>query len=239
MLHIILGILKVIGIIIGVILLLLCTVLLSILFVPLRYRAEAVKEPEQADVKLRVTWFLRAVSVLLYADVTGVLSVTVRLFGIRFPLNAKKRRRSAGKKSIREKGQEWTEEGIAEISDAEASTVKIQAIPEKEKVLEETRDISQPQKTAEKSESTEDAQGDISEEDEVQEDLAESIQKQKRRLYKKIRCKIRAVCDKIKKVTEAMRHLIHCLKILHIQAKDSERCFVNRKSLYSWLENTK
>lgn len=214
MLHIILGILKVIGIIIGVILLLLCTVLLSILFVPLRYRAEAVKEPEQADVKLRVTWFLRAVSVLLYADVTGVLSVTVRLFGIRFPLNAKKRRRSVGKKSIREKGQEWTEEGIAEISDAEASTVKIQAIPEKEKVLEETRDISQPQKTAEKSESTEDAQGDISEEDEVQEDLAESIQKQKRRVYKKIRCKIRAVCDKIKKVTEAMRHLIHRLKML-------------------------
>lgn len=84
MLHIILGILKVIGIIIGVILLLLCTVLLSILFVPLRYRAEAVKEPEQADVKLRVTWFLRAVSVLLYADVTGVLSVMYVCSGYAF-----------------------------------------------------------------------------------------------------------------------------------------------------------
>lgn len=214
MLHIILGILKVIGIIIGVILLLLCTVLLSILFVPLRYRAEAVKGPEQADVKLRLTWLLRAVSVLLYADVTGALAVTVRLFGIRFPLNAKKRGRSAGtKKRVREKGQERSEEGIAELSDAEASTAKIQPVPEKEKVSEETRDISQPQKMAEESEDTEAAQGDISEEDEAQEDLAESIQKQKRRVYKKIRCKIRAVCDKIKKVTEAMRHLIRRLKM--------------------------
>lgn len=194
MLHIILGILKVIGIIIGIVLLLLCTVLLSIVFVPVRYRMEAVKEPERADVKLRVTWLLHAVSVLLYADVTGAVSVTVRLFGIHLPLHGEKGRKNAetGKRG-RGRRKKRAEE-IRDVSEAEAPTEEILDISEAETPTEEIRGISERKRE--------------------DEDSAEIPETQKISVYEKIRCKIQAFCDKIKKVTEAVRHFLCCLKML-------------------------
>lgn len=247
MLHIILGILKVIGIIIGVVLLLLCTVLLSIVFVPVRYRMEAVKEPERTDVKLRVTWLLHAVSVLLYADVTGAVSVTVRLFGIHLPLHGEKGRKNAetGKRG-RGRRKKRAEESIPEISKAETRaeeirensetetltgeirdvsetkdpTEEILDISEAEAPIEEVQDISEAETPTEeiqdisKAETpTEEIRG-ISETKREDEDSAEIPETQKISVYEKIRCKIQAVCDKIKKVTEAVRHFLCCLKML-------------------------
>ncbi len=194
MLHIILGILKVIGIIIGVVLLLLCTVLLSIVFVPVRYRMEAVKEPERTDVKLRVTWLLHVVSVLLYADVTGAVSVTVRLFGIHLPLHGEKGRKNTGRGKRGRGRRKKKAEEIRDVSEAEAPTEEILDISETETPTEEIRGISETKREDESS--------------------AEILGTQKISVYEKIRCKIQAVCDKIKKVTEAVRRFLCRLKML-------------------------
>lgn len=85
MLHIILGILKIIGIIIGIILLLLLAVFLAVVFVPVRYRLQAVKEENRLGGEARISWLLHIISVVIsfHADTGG--AVTVRLFGIRLP----------------------------------------------------------------------------------------------------------------------------------------------------------
>ena len=63
MLHILLLILKIIGIVLLVILGLLLAAVLLVLLVPLRYRLEGSWHGEPAG-KVRVTWLLHAVSVL-------------------------------------------------------------------------------------------------------------------------------------------------------------------------------
>lgn len=191
MLHIILGILKVIGIIIGVVLLLLCTVLLSIAFVPVRYRMEAVKEQERTDVKLRATWLLHAVSVLLYTDAAGAVSVTVRLFGIQLPLHREKGGRSAGSgKRGRGRRKKQAEESVPEISKAETRAEEIWENSETETLTEEIRDVSEAEATT------------------------EFPKTKKIPVHEKIRCKIQAVCDKIKKAAEAVRRFFDRLKLL-------------------------
>lgn len=62
MLHIILAILKIVGILLAVLLLLVLLVVCSVLFVPLRYRVSAAKDAEGVRAQGRVSWLLRAVS---------------------------------------------------------------------------------------------------------------------------------------------------------------------------------
>lgn len=62
MLHIILAILKIVGILLAVLLLLVLLVVCSALFVPLRYRVSAAKDAEGIRAQGRVSWLLRAVS---------------------------------------------------------------------------------------------------------------------------------------------------------------------------------
>ncbi len=78
MLHILLLILKIIGIVLLVILGLLLAAVLLVLLVPLRYRLEGSWHGEPAG-KVRVTWLLHAVSVL--ASYENGLDITAKLFG--------------------------------------------------------------------------------------------------------------------------------------------------------------
>lgn len=86
MLHIILGILKVIGIVIGILLLLVLAAVMALVFVPVRYQVEVVRQAERTGGKVRVSWLLRIISVAVSADLPGKPEIAVRLFGIRLPL---------------------------------------------------------------------------------------------------------------------------------------------------------
>lgn len=97
MLHIILGILKVIFILIGIVLGLILGVVLIALFVPVRYRVQAVKDDGQLQAQARITFLLRILSVRITAGRGEAPGIAVRVFGILLPLfgnrKPKKRRR--------------------------------------------------------------------------------------------------------------------------------------------------
>ncbi len=86
MLHMILGILKIIGILLGMAVLLLLAVLLALLFVPVRYRLAAKVQPERYEFSLRGSWLLHIVSASVTADPVRGRVIAIRLFGIRLPL---------------------------------------------------------------------------------------------------------------------------------------------------------
>lgn len=97
MLHIILGILKVIFILIGIVLGLILGVVLIALFVPVRYRVQAVKDAGRLQAQARITFLLRILSVRITAGRGEAPGIAVRVFGILLPLfgnrKPKKRRR--------------------------------------------------------------------------------------------------------------------------------------------------
>ena len=109
MLHIILAILKIVGILLAVLLFLVLLVVCSVLFVPLRYRVSAAKDAEGIRAQGRVSWLLRAVSatVELHDGKPG-LKVRILFFKKNFlpdqgqppDEKRKKRRKKAQRKQI-------------------------------------------------------------------------------------------------------------------------------------------
>lgn len=81
MLQLILGILKVTGILLLAVLLLLVLALLSLLFVPVRYEAEGKKKQDALAARLKVSWMFRALSVSA-AYLEGKIRIKIRVLGI-------------------------------------------------------------------------------------------------------------------------------------------------------------
>lgn len=90
MLHIILGILKIIGILLGILLLLLLAIMLAVLFAPVQYRVQAEKQGERLQAGIKVSWLLHIVSASLSVDMQEGQNIVIRLFGIPLPLFGKK-----------------------------------------------------------------------------------------------------------------------------------------------------
>lgn len=182
MFHIILTILKVIGIIIGCILGLLLLILLSILFVPIRYKSEGVFQNEK-HVSFRVSWFLHLISFRLrYKD--GKLDYGARLLGISVPIEklldiGKEKAKSAGRKTSK-KAEDITEEDTYEIG------------RDVEKQVEEQQDIK-----SEEHEITEKV-AEPTEEPKSQQPEEEIGKDQKVSFYKKIKLQIRKIHLKFK-----------------------------------------
>ncbi|MCD7819014.1 MAG: hypothetical protein LUH07_08180, partial [Lachnospiraceae bacterium] len=63
MLRLILGILKIIGILFLVLVLLVLILILAVLFVPVRYRLAAVHTEQDSRAELRITWLLHLISI--------------------------------------------------------------------------------------------------------------------------------------------------------------------------------
>lgn len=83
MLHIILGILKFIGIIVAAILLLVAAVILSVVFVPVRYHGTAKKTPEHTEGEIRLSWLLHMVTFYLTINLEQKKPVWIlRIFGM-------------------------------------------------------------------------------------------------------------------------------------------------------------
>lgn len=86
MLHIILGILKGIGILLAAVILLLLLIFLVLLFVPVRYKGTVTKTSEIIAAQIRVTWFFHLILVMLSYDHRERRPVfEIRIFGMTIP----------------------------------------------------------------------------------------------------------------------------------------------------------
>lgn len=122
MLHIILGILKVIFILIGIVLGLILGVVLIALFVPVRYRVQAVKDNGRLQAQARITFLLRILSVRITAGRGEAPGIAVRVFGILLPLFGnrkpkKRRRRSAPSRESADSSGDGNAGSIDEVYD--------------------------------------------------------------------------------------------------------------------------
>ncbi len=68
MLHIILGVLEILGILFLALILLLLLILLAVVFVPLRYRLQVTQTPDRQHGEVRLTWLLHLVSFSAFYD---------------------------------------------------------------------------------------------------------------------------------------------------------------------------
>lgn len=158
MLHILLLILKIIGIVLLCILGVLILGLVCALFVPVRYRIEAVRREGEGDppvaVTVKVTWLLHVVNVLV--RFAGSLSVRARLtvFTVfRLPKREKRGGRTKSRKAgkDRKKGSEQTTgtddaegEGVTDASGRETA-VKTEADLNDRETKAESRNAGQTQ----------------------------------------------------------------------------------------------
>ncbi len=98
MLHIILGILKVIGILLGFLLLFLLVLLFVVLFCSVRYQVQAEKQAGRTEGKVKISWLFRVVSVTFSVDHSRRFLLAIRLFGMRLPIPGNKKVRKAQKR---------------------------------------------------------------------------------------------------------------------------------------------
>lgn len=127
MLHIILGILKVIGILLLAIIGLLLLMILALLFVPVQYRFAGKKLEKVLEGQVSVSWLFRIIG--LSAEYSGKqLIVKLKLFGFALKRFGEekdtKKKKKSGRKSVRKKHfietetEEFPEESFEEEADA-------------------------------------------------------------------------------------------------------------------------
>lgn len=213
--HIIVLILKIIGISLLAILCLLLLLLLLALFVPVRYRAEGKKQEELAF-RMRITWLLHMVSVPLVYE-KGKLSLRFKLFG--FPIKdflAEEKEEQAKEEEVRsdeEAGRERKSgEGdntAKEESEPEDRSAEFQENTEKGSWDKPEKDSAKDKNVCLKNK----APGDkIEEKDNSFQDYTETAVSKKKKFslprifrgiwekLKKLKYTIRSFCDKIRAV---------------------------------------
>lgn len=211
MLHVILFLLKIIGIFLAALLGLLLLILLLLLFVPVRYRGRLQKEGELA-VRTRVSWFLHVVSVPISFQ-KGVLSVKIKLFGITVKnLTEDEEEIRRDTKELSRRTKDAAKEEEEQIEKAEGAGMEPKAnLAEEVRERPEPEDGEHPPKEEEAAD--EDAGDPWEEEPDKNEDEKESrikriLQKIKaffRKLFsfwekmKNLKYTFRRFCDKIKR----------------------------------------
>lgn len=142
MLRVILGILKITGILLLAVLLLILAVLLAILFVPVRYRLSAVHTETETKGEVRVTWLLKLLSVRLAYDMAQKEKLLqIRIIGIPFEsitrffgkiekAAGRKKKRRADRKKDRKQPENQPE--MPELPDGEAPEPEVSELPDGE-----------------------------------------------------------------------------------------------------------
>lgn len=99
MIHSLLLCLKIIGIVLGIAVAIVLFLLLAILFIPIRYKAEASYEKEELRASAKIYWFLSIVHVIIYYEENA--NYVIRIFGIPVynDLKVQKRKQKRQKKT--------------------------------------------------------------------------------------------------------------------------------------------
>ena len=218
MLHILLLVLKIIGIIIAAILGILVLLLCIVLFVPFRYEIKGRSEGDAPSLKgkIKVTWLLH----LFRADV--YYKDQKLIWRIRFAFW----KRMAGKKG-----------GIQNENEEEKGHQISENVGEKPEEVKSSESIQEEFKEAE--EDLEEAVEAISSDAEEHEENSEKVKKKRdgllqkiQTLIKKIKCTIQGLCDKIKLLTEKKDKLTQFVQDeSHIRAYESVK-----KELFWYLK---
>lgn len=187
MLHILLTILKVIGIIILVLISLVILIIAAILFVPIRYSIDAVydRKVKNLDFKIKITYLLHLISVkYIYKDDDGL---SIKIFGIKthfFDKEAKAMEEKLNKET------KMFEKMSSEIKDNMSETPKAY---EQLKKIDEERD-----RLAENVNKKEENIENNNKDNDTEENTEEFIKVEKQNIFSRIYSKIKAIIIKIK-----------------------------------------
>ena len=224
MLSVLLGILKVIGLILLWILIIVFALLLIILLVPIRYRVDGVLQSEgRKDAAVKVTWLLHAVSFTLFIKDKGV-STLIRIFGI--PLGNKKEedgsgdsedndkkkkkkkkpKKKAKKKSGKKKKKRNRPESKAEEQKPEVKTEsvkpedkKTENVKQEEKKTREVKEtVSQPAVSSKTASASSSGKSDPDQDQEVNDYGRDGVEAKVIAILEKILLKLSPVLHKIK-----------------------------------------
>lgn len=184
MLHIILLILKIIGIVLLSILGLLLFGVICILFVPIRYKGAGTWYQEKHG-KVVVSWLLHIISIHITYD-NGESDIKYKLFGIRLKRRKKNKKKNA-KKAIQEELEEKPEKNTQEGNQEKPENTSITLTENVEKTT------PQPVKKDEKTTKAKKKWNLFG-------------------IIRKIRFKIRTFCDKIKRINEKKNHILDFIR---------------------------
>lgn len=227
MLHILLLILKIIGIIVGTLLAVLLVGLMLALFVPVRYQIEAGRTEEEGappvEASARITWLLHLVNIRIQYPADVYLRARIFLFTVfRLP---QKQKKEDGKKGKSKKESSKSDRRIEDKKNERTSVQKAEDRPnaEEEKNVTPVRSEEQTEnmETAGSAEDT--APGKAPESKAVQEPepekekipfkekLKEKIM-QIRKIFQKIWYTLSGICDKIKMIWENIDYYMGILQ---------------------------
>ncbi|QJU14482.1 hypothetical protein [Blautia pseudococcoides] len=148
LIHIILGILKIIGILLLVILCLLLLLLLSLVFVPVRYYGSAYREDGEYEAKVKISWLFHLVFVTgRYGSETEGIQLSIRFLGI--PVDVVLKKIAAWSQKRQKKKSKKKSKKKPELTTAEE---KKTAVPEKEGTEEQKALLDKGKETAEQAE---------------------------------------------------------------------------------------
>lgn len=238
MLHILLMILKIIGIILLCILGLLLVIILCVLFVPIRYKGKA-KINDEVVAKANISWLLHIVSIqILYKE---EINFILKIFGIPF-YNLKKKLERENKKNTNKK-KENKKNANKKKPNTESRNEKLRKLNQ-EKVKEQEehyqdKTVSEPIE-------------EINEKIELQEDNSETTKSffGKIKLFIKkifsvikgifvkirnIKYTIKKICDKMKNIRDLISYYINLME----QEESKEALALCKQQLFRFLNHVK
>lgn len=213
MLHIVLLILKIIGIILAVILGILVLLICIILFTPVRYQVNAQGDGEIIHIKVsaRITWLLRLLQIDVHYE-NQALRYSVRAAWKKF--GAKESREENEKKS---KVPERIETESSEIGN-DSTTPKAQEIQNTQEGFTKTSEKNEEKrKEAQKNMEKEFAEDQENAEKERRNAPKDSIFRKADRVFKKIRNQIKDLSEKKDKVSDFVQDEAHKTAFLKIK----------------------
>ena len=113
MFHLILGILKIIGIILLILISIFLLILLAIAFVPVRYFVQGKFSGDETYANVKISWLLHIISFTFSIDRTAKSKIAVRIFGIKLPLFGSEPKRGKKKRPEKERGKRKKEDVIS------------------------------------------------------------------------------------------------------------------------------
>lgn len=198
MLHMILGILKVIGLIAGILFLLLLAIALAVVFVPVRYQLAVKALPERHEFSLKGSWLLHVVSASVSVDPENGRKTTLRLFGIPLPLF----RHGAGQQGEAEPDEPETDDAPAEVQDEPEKAEEIKSgSEEKETGKEKDKNKKDRERTGADEQPGTGKEQDSEAPDDTEQNDAGSEQAD-RNILQKIWFQCRRICGKIKQIIQ-------------------------------------
>lgn len=208
MIHIVLTILKILGIIILIILGLVLVLVLCVLFVPIRYSAR-VKYHEKLTVDARVSFLLRIISFRFIKDENTL--TRLRIFGINTHLIGEKKKRKSNKKRFEEadKETEMFEQLSKELNqDKQIKIAKVDETYSSLVKIDEERDRLAEDKPVNHTENLDKTQTN----NEKNEESKTAKEKNKESIFAKIKKKLLRIKYIFKKFCDTMKNVFKKIK---------------------------